>query len=203
MTDKLPESAFIAAAKASAEIYGEDLSFLEMNTESRARIVAVLAIIGSSKGLKSVQVARKLGFSGSCWTWAERVSRAKAAKWFKYEDVEKVINAIGASHKIDLRVNDNDVNDRKPIPDESEYKSGATFVPRRRLSMGCIFIPATAKPRNVTSSFCGDPPPGRREMIASMDSRGYRAGNDDGDTTFARELRRRKAAQRSKDQSAN
>lgn len=50
----------------------------------------------------------------------------------------------------------------------------------------------------VTHLFCGDPPPGRREYLAALDSRGYNAKNDFEITIGNRSRRLKKAREAAK-----
>ena len=195
---------FMVAAQTAANIYGERMTFLKSNAPSRARVVAVMAVIRAFPHYRGLDVARALGFVGDAKQWQYRVFSAKRKHWFKDADLNAVIRSIGGAEKAS-NVHEEPIerDNKRLVNEESQYTPGAQFIPRRRLSMESIFVPTTPKPRNVTSTMCGDPPPGRREYLASIESKGYRASNLDSETTYLREVRRRKASQRAKENQAN
>lgn len=55
-----------------------------------------------------------------------------------------------------------------------------------------------AKRNTVTHLFFDDPPPGRRELLASMDSKWYRAGNERADS-FDRSSRHKRNREKARE----
>ena len=162
----IPARLIALAAFEAARIHGEDPADLfEDEKSSRGRLIAIEAIRYVFPLASQISIARHFGYEGSGAMLSGRLANARAARWWRPEDVKSVFLQI-APHR--------DVQDGEPVVKASEdLAARLPLTPRHALS--------TISGRSITSALMGDPPPGRREYLAQLASEGCSGGNPNAD----------------------
>lgn len=150
----LPIRIIAIAAYEAARIHDEKASdAFDDDCPSRARWLAIEAIRRIYPLVSQASVARQFGFEGDAKLVAIRMANARLANWWRDENVSAVAQII-APHSV-LK----DRDDPHVILQE-DMAARVAFKPRPRGT-------PIATVRNVTALLMGDPPPGRRELLAA------------------------------------
>jgi hypothetical protein len=187
MEVKIPVRSFAIAADAAADLIGTQSSFIYngcRRAASRARTVAVAAMIEVFPKARRATIAQGFDIKGDPWALCSMIGAARTKTWWRDDFVASVADAIKRDLAKDpwaQRVEcDDDGNIEFALDGKADLVLkepereivAAKYTPRRWRPARIIHVGAS-RPGNVTSALLGDPPAGRREMIASMQSGKY------------------------------
>jgi hypothetical protein len=176
-TIEIPVKVYAIAAYEAAALTGEDpADVFDDNYKPRARWLAIVAIKSVFPRVSAPHIAKNLGFIGDGRSLSRLLQNAQESRWWRDHDLTPIIGGIclslrlragaylGVDH-LDAAV---DVAPlcREPIAPPPPAPA-AKFTPRQARPARVISACGT-RPVNVTASLLGDPPPGRREMLAGM-----------------------------------
>jgi len=140
------------AADEAARIHDEKAAdAFDDDCASRSRWTAIAAIRIVFPLASQISIARHFGCCADAKAIGIRMQNAKLANWWSDETVRSIAQTI-APHSA--------MREREPTVEVHE-DMGARIAPMARAV-------AMNRVRNVTSSMMGDPPAGRREMLAAM-----------------------------------
>lgn len=197
MSASIPDKAFYTAARRAAglfEVSSDDVfgdSVLSSNGRRHAvchaRVVCVVALIKVFPHVRRAKILDGLYWDATQKDMATRIHQAKHAGWWDERYVDAVADAIirGLVYQSDdagiVRRHEasNSPDYCVPVRDVSE-KLAVRCVWRKWHPVRIILAQYSRRPRNITASFLGDPEPGRRELVASMQSPFYSAANESG-----------------------
>jgi hypothetical protein len=175
MSVTIPVKAFAIAADCAAQMFDEAVADLfDASTPSRARFVAISAVIELYPNAPQIEIAESFGWDEGGRALKAALTGARCAAWWRRADVARVYEetrrALGDIKLADIVTGD------EPVQRISEDdRRAAVYVPR--VYRPSRLVTTTARcPPNVTALMMGDPPPGRREMLATLESPRYSAG---------------------------
>lgn len=178
---QIPARIFATAAREAADllvIHPERVFDASTSVEKRARAFAIAGMIEvfSSNAVRPA-IAQGFGLDVNRRRLNGIMDDAKRSPWWTQDYVAVVAQAVrvdcfhnpGAPHiKVssagDLILEDED-NQIRQVYAPRNWRPARIITPLKRC-------------QNATSFFAGDPPPGRREFLAALESRGYNAGSE-------------------------
>jgi hypothetical protein len=175
MSVTIPVRAFAAAADCAAWLFDETVADLfDASKPSRARFVAIHAVIKLYPDAPQIEIAECFGWVAGGRALKAALTGARCAAWWRRADVARVCDetrrALGDIKLADIVTGD------EPVQRISEEDRRATqYTPRVYRPSRLVTTTARRAP-NVTALMMGDPPPGRREMLATLESPRYSAG---------------------------
>jgi hypothetical protein len=181
---KIPARSFAIAADTAAKLFGVETSavfILNTHPVKRARLVAMCAMFRIFHDVKRTAIAQGFGLDMQYSQIADALAKSKRHPWWDDSYIDRVADAV----RHDLFCNPEpphveidgagdlvfEGDEMAPRAHEVERKA-ERYVPRK-FKPARIIIPSLSRRGNVTAAFLGDPPPGRREMIAAMSSPRY------------------------------
>ncbi len=174
MSASIPVSAFAVAGDAAARLLGEPLADLfDSSGLSRARFVAIAAMIKIFPGAAQIEIARCFGVTAPGRDFARALAAARGSAWWRRADVERAIDEIRAS-LARIRVTDLMTGDELIVRlGEFQRASGddepRDVVHRRRVWRAARLLSALApRAANPTASLMGDPTPERSALHARL-----------------------------------
>lgn len=176
MTVSIPARSFAAAAKAAAmrfSLYPSDLfGGSKTRKASRASCLAIAGMIKAYPTASNIGIARGFGYDRSAHHLASMLTSSRAMPWWDNEIVDQIALAI----KTDLiGPIHGELGPSVAVGDDGSLTPTKTAAPPRyqppKRKPARIISPST--PSNVTAALLGDPPPGRREYLAALDSPRY------------------------------
>jgi hypothetical protein len=182
---KIPARVFAVAAEKSADYFNVDAADIFQrgtHAASRARCVAVAAMVHAFPKIRRRTVGQGFGINMDQNSLMSMVRQARKQSWWDESKVHIVAAEILASLNCypgppHIQIHDNgDIafisgSEERRTAESVEYVASA-YVPRK-WKPARLINPALSRRGNVTSAFLGDPPQGRREMIAAMSSPRY------------------------------
>ncbi|MBM3553609.1 MAG: hypothetical protein FJX45_18140 [Alphaproteobacteria bacterium] len=194
MSVDLPVKAFALAADIAARRMGETVADLFGDAPSRARYLAIDALISLYPSASQVDIARCFGWERADERFDAAMSGARASRWWRKSDTGGVLKdlraALGNINADDLlsgaepiqRLGD-DGEECPLMPDarrgDPHDEPRARIYQPRRWRVTLIVSAPVRRPLNLTAALMGDPPPGRREFLAEAAHRGYRPARED------------------------
>ena len=182
MECKIPVRSFAIAAAEASSIFKcnpENAFCSGSHASTRARNVAVAAMIQVFPKAKRISIAQGFNLRVEAEQVTVMLKNARGKPWWSDDYVSFVADAI----KQDLRNNHDEMliefdsfgniefiipDDDAPVLKKPEPEIVATRYSPRRWTPARIIRVGAARPKNVTGALLGDPPAGRREMLASM-----------------------------------
>ncbi|MBM3553629.1 MAG: hypothetical protein FJX45_18250 [Alphaproteobacteria bacterium] len=168
----VPVSAFAVAADAAARCLGEPLADLfDEEAPSRARMIAIDAMIEIYPGAARVEIARCFGLTCSGRDLARRRAAAQSAAWWRRADVdcaiEKIRASLGRIERADVLTGFAPIvrlggYERAPADDEPRVSA---YRPRVWRPARLLVAPAR-RAANPTAALMGDPDPARSALHA-------------------------------------
>lgn len=189
MSLSIPVRCFAVAADLPAKRFNEDVGEIfdcDAQPHSRARLVAIEALVRAFPGAPLIGVARGFGWTGSArQIWAAR-DGALSSAWWREASVDRLIDVVVDCVFIDLRwpQRAGDAAQRLAA-DQQSRKEPCVHFDRASGEILCLekvsepfapiyeprlFRPArvlqrkSARSANVTASVMGDPPKGRSAL---------------------------------------
>lgn len=179
---QIPARIFATAAREAADlllILPERVFDASTSAEKRARAFAIAGMIEvfSSNAVRPA-IAQGFGLDVNRRRLNGILDDAKRSPWWTQDCVEHIAQAVrvdcfhnpGAPHinisaAGDLILDESEDEPKRQIYTPRKWRPARIITPYRRVA-------------NPTPFLTGDPPAGRREFLASLQSRGYRAGNE-------------------------
>lgn len=174
MSVTIPVKAFAVAADCAAQMFDEAVADLfDASTPSRARFVAISAVIELYPNAPQIEIAECFGWEEGGRALKAALTGARCAAWWRRADVARVYEetrrALGDIKLADI------VTGEEPVQRISEEdRRAAQYTPR--VYRPSRLVTAARRASNVTALMMGDPPKGRREMLATLESPRYSAG---------------------------
>lgn len=175
-TIDIPIKCYAVAAYEAAKETGEDpADVFDDNRKPRARWIAICAMRSVFPRACATHIAKNMGFIGDSRALARALTGAQESRWWRDHDVSPVISAIclslrlraGGYFGVDRPETGFDAVPAREAEEPKEpARKPATFKVRPVRPIPIRLAPIARG--NLTASICGDPPPGRREMLASM-----------------------------------
>lgn len=181
----IPVKAYAIAAYSAARFLREDPADIFDDTrQSRARFIAVTAMRRVFPRACAPHIATNFGFCGDSQDLSRALAGAQTARWWQDIDVDRVVEDLRAALATTARAEPGfSCPDLATIPAPSVEPAAkprqlaAGF--RARIGRPAPILSISRRPTVVTAALLGDPPPGRREFLASLDSPEYSASRDE------------------------
>lgn len=181
----IPVKAYAIAAYSAARFLREDPADVFDDTRpSRARFIAVTAMRRVFPRACASHMAAHLGFCGDSRDLSRALYGAQTARWWLDIDVDRVVEDLRAALATTARSAPGfSCPDLATIPAPAvEPEPGPRQIAagfRARIGRPTPVLSTTRRPALATAALLGDPPPGRREFLASLESPEYSAMRDD------------------------